>query len=213
MVWILQIGRCPCPFGCQLTLKFGVWTSSWTTDVIPNIATQALGGILAQVTLPNLRSLYFRASKIDYTLHCPRDHFAAFASRSSLHGRLSTLYLHDMTITEDDLVESLTCRARAATRQITLSSPIASSDVSLIHTMQRPSYRILHVVTLFTFDTDLLPDLITSRIFPGDREGRFEMAVGWMNDREPAMEASIITRIRKLNCGGKANYAGVSNAI
>jgi hypothetical protein len=53
------------------------------------------------------------------------------------------------------------------------------------------------------FDTDLLLDLITSCIFPGDREGRFDMAVGWLNDREPAMEASTVTRIHELRGQGK----------
>jgi hypothetical protein len=131
-----------------------------------------------------------------------------------------------MTITEDDLVESLSemhillhlfiqdvpCSGVGETDH-TLITDSLLRRLTYTHdaTSLIPHLSSLHVVTLFTFDTDLLPDLITSRIFPGDREGRFEMAVGWMNNREPAMEASIVTRIRKLNCGGKANYAGVSN--
>ncbi|KAF7362841.1 3-beta hydroxysteroid dehydrogenase isomerase family [Mycena venus] len=182
---------------------------------------QVLGGILAQVTSPNLRSLCFRASSINYPLHWPRDHFVAFASRSSLRERLSMLYLHNMVMTESDLVECLS-EMHALLHlfiQDVSCSGVGEADRMLItdSLLQRltwthdrtslvPRLSSLHVATLFTFDNHLLLDFITSRITPGDRDDRFEMAVGWMTRKEPVIQDSVLTRICELRSQGKLHW-------
>ncbi|KAF8177468.1 hypothetical protein K438DRAFT_1681424 [Mycena galopus ATCC 62051] len=68
----------------------------------------ALGTILGALTLPCLQELHLCSSRPnEHPLLWPRDHFQAFASRSCLLKTLTKLFLYDVVITEEELVECL----------------------------------------------------------------------------------------------------------
>ncbi|KAF8160360.1 hypothetical protein K438DRAFT_1942370 [Mycena galopus ATCC 62051] len=68
----------------------------------------ALGTILGALTLPCLQELHLCSSRPnEHPFLWPRDHFQAFASRSCLLKTLTKLFLYDVVITEEELVECL----------------------------------------------------------------------------------------------------------
>ncbi|KAF8145759.1 hypothetical protein K438DRAFT_1735247 [Mycena galopus ATCC 62051] len=69
---------------------------------------QALGEILRVLTLPRLQLLHFHSPRPErFPLFWPRDDFLALASRSSFRNTLNKLFLHDLVITQDELVGCL----------------------------------------------------------------------------------------------------------
>ncbi|KAF7362850.1 F-box domain-containing protein [Mycena venus] len=217
--------------------EFGSVTSDiWSLDLTlkdessSDHCREALGALLARCTFPCFRSLRFRSRRQDPPLHWPRNDFAAFASRSSLRERLTTLHLHDMVITEDEFIECLS-EMHALSHLFMQDVPrwladdtdhvetdhVDTNHILITDSLLRrltwtpdtarlgPHLASLHVATLFTFDHHALLDLITSRIVSGSRDGPFEVGLEWM-DREPLIADSVLSRVRELQSQGKLRW-------
>ncbi|KAJ7617595.1 hypothetical protein DFH06DRAFT_1364225 [Mycena polygramma] len=117
---------------------------------------QAVGEIVGTLTLPCLQELHFWSTRIDQRLFWPRDHFPAFASRSSVAQALTKFSLHEMVITEDDLVACLS--------EMRLLSELFIQDVA--RDCERPDHILLSTTLLQRLvwrpdDSRLIPNLTT----------------------------------------------------
>ncbi|KAJ7628220.1 hypothetical protein DFH06DRAFT_1442113 [Mycena polygramma] len=151
---------------------------------------QAVGEIVGTLTLPCLQELHLWSTRMDQRLFWPRDHFSAFASRSSFAQTLIKLSLHDMVITEDELVACLS--------EMCLLSELFIQDVArdfdhphhiLLSTtlLQRlvwrpddscliPNLTTFTFASLFDFDDDTFLHMVTSRLVAGSSsDGPFKI--------------------------------------
>ncbi|KAJ7615189.1 hypothetical protein DFH06DRAFT_1239777 [Mycena polygramma] len=173
-----------------------------------------LGKILEALTLPCLQKLTLRSC-----YHWPRDRFPAFASRSSFHRELTSLFLHDTIISEDDLAVCLF--------EMNVLSELFIQDIhEHVHEhvlvtdsfLQRlawtadPSCLVPHLSSMrfasfFTFRSQALLDFITSRLNSG-RKGNapFEMYLSWQTAQEPQIEDSILAHILQLRGDRKLRW-------
>ncbi|KAF7350594.1 3-beta hydroxysteroid dehydrogenase isomerase family [Mycena sanguinolenta] len=145
---------------------------------------EALGEIITALTLPNLQELHFRSSRPEaHPLFWPRDHFPAFASRSCFRDILTKLFLYDMVIAEDELVECLS--DMRALMELFIQDVVGSSDheenILINDTLLRrltwrsdssciaPNLNIFSFASLFFFDDDALVPFVESRARPAER--------------------------------------------
>ncbi|KAJ6464616.1 hypothetical protein C8R47DRAFT_1224687 [Mycena vitilis] len=173
--------------------------------------------ILATITLPSLRHLRFRFPDLKGHLLWPHDSFLVFAARSSLQTSLTTLSLHRMVVTEDELVECLLelpsllnlsiqdvppCEEHTLITDSLLQRLTWTSDTSSLV----PCLSSFRVASLFRFDR--LLNFVTSRIVPGKTNGRpftLEMKVLESNSE---VEVEVLARtLDPLRDEGKLRWS------
>ncbi|KAJ7615226.1 hypothetical protein DFH06DRAFT_1239900 [Mycena polygramma] len=142
-----------------------------------------LGEILEALTLPCLQKLTIRSC-----YHWPRDHFPAFASRSSFPSGLTSLSLHDTVISEDDLAACLSemdalgelfiqdigdngIREHMLVTDSLLQRLTWTADPSCLV----PRLSSMRFASFFSFRSQALLDFITSRLHSG-RKGNWKLA-------------------------------------
>ncbi|KAJ7646254.1 hypothetical protein DFH06DRAFT_575937 [Mycena polygramma] len=169
-----------------------------------------LGKILRALSLPCLQKLVFRGW--DHRIIWPRDHFPVFVSRSSSPSVLSTLFLHDVVISEDELVACLS--DMNALSQLFIQDIVDGRDtesILLTDSLLRrltwtadssclaPHLSSMRFASLFTFRSQTLLDFITSRL-PSGRRGNvpFEMDLTWQTAEEPHIDGSVLAHIVQL---------------
>ncbi|KAJ7676594.1 hypothetical protein DFH06DRAFT_1317221 [Mycena polygramma] len=138
------------------------------------------GEILVKLTLLTLRQLAISCSDNEPLLW-PTDHFPAFAARSRFRQTLANLYLHNVFITEDELVECLSEMQALSRLYIEdLFSWDGSEDHALITNSLLvrlicdddlsdlvPRLTNFAFTSLFTFDDDTFLDFVASRLVAG----------------------------------------------
>ncbi|KAJ6458044.1 hypothetical protein C8R47DRAFT_1163674 [Mycena vitilis] len=151
---------------------------------------QAVGEIVGTLTLPCLQELHFWSTRIDQRLFWPRDHFPAFASRSSFAQTLTKFSIHEMIITENELVACLSgmrllselfiqdvARDFERPDHILLSTTLlrrlfwSPGDSCLV-----PNLTTFAFASLFGFDDDTFLHMVTSRLVAGSSsDGSFKI--------------------------------------
>ncbi|KAJ7464150.1 hypothetical protein FB451DRAFT_1370494 [Mycena latifolia] len=174
---------------------------SLSDDGGPEHFRQVLGELLAPLTLPSLQGLLFQAAVTRNPLFWPRAQFGAFFVRSSLRDTLQHLSLHDMIVTEDDLVECLSemrVLINLHIEDVPSSGPGAEDHLlvtnSLLQRLTRttdptclvPNLRIFAFSSLFTFDDSFLLAFVTSRLVPGQIYGQLFKLDMWWHPTTPA---------------------------
>ncbi|KAJ7467487.1 hypothetical protein FB451DRAFT_1258691 [Mycena latifolia] len=166
---------------------------SLSDDNGPDHSRRALGEIMATLTLPSLERLLFQSALSGDPIFWPRDHFGAFALRSSFRDTLQYFTLHDMVMTDDALVECLS-ELRALLElyiEDVPSSVLGSTDNllvtdnllrQLIWTPEpaciTPKLRFLRFTSLLTFSDSVLLDLVLSRSAPSQNQP-FTLSMWW----------------------------------
>ncbi|KAJ7656404.1 hypothetical protein DFH06DRAFT_1328694 [Mycena polygramma] len=184
----------------------------WSLDL-------GLSRTLATITLPSLRRLRFRFLDLKGHLRWPHTSFLAFAARSSLQTTLTTLSLHRMVVTEDELVECLlelpslldlsmqdvpSCEEHTLITDSLFQRLTWTSDPSSLV----PCLSSFHMASLFRFDHRILLNFVMSRIVPGKTNGRpfaLEMKVlEW----KPEVEVEVLARtLDPLRDEGKLRWS------
>ncbi|KAJ7766245.1 hypothetical protein B0H16DRAFT_1717463 [Mycena metata] len=99
------------PPGDIAPVEAAISALSFTMMVVENESRgpslRALGAVLDALTLPNLQELALTANSDADPLFWTQDHFHDFASRSSCGTTLLRLELHNVVITEEELVDTL----------------------------------------------------------------------------------------------------------
>ncbi|KAJ7125534.1 hypothetical protein C8R43DRAFT_1030434 [Mycena crocata] len=162
-----------------------IWSLNWTifSPDRPDHARQALGDILGTLTLPCLKRLSLDSTQGNNPpLFWPHDQFIAFASRSGCSNTLISLSLHNMVITESELVQCLSVMASLEVLfiQDVPSKTSGGPDHILITdgllrqlfwtadaTCLIPSLARFSFESLFTFDKNVLLGFIASRLTSG----------------------------------------------
>ncbi|KAJ7615206.1 hypothetical protein DFH06DRAFT_1239833 [Mycena polygramma] len=204
---------CSCSSGCvfnvhHLDLEFLAHQPPLTA-VVSNIQALCLslydsgarlGDILEALTLPCLQKLTIQSS-----YHWPRDHFPAFASRSSFPSGLTSLSLHDTVISEDDLAACLS--EMDALSELFIQDfgdndyrenvLVTASLLQRLTWTADPSCLVPHLSSMrfasfFSFRSQALLDFITSRLHSG-RKGNvpFGMDLLWQTAEEPQIEDTL----------------------
>ncbi|KAJ6554496.1 hypothetical protein B0H19DRAFT_1029674 [Mycena capillaripes] len=141
-----------------------------------------LGELLAALTLPCLKQLSLCSSAYGPILW-PRDHFPAFASRSSFRDTLTKLFLRHMIITEGELLECLS-QTQALSELFIQDVPSESLDevdhvlitdslfqhliwVSDTSSCLVPNLNHFIFASIFSFGDHPFLNFVTSRIDPG----------------------------------------------
>ncbi|KAJ7501001.1 hypothetical protein B0H11DRAFT_2224846 [Mycena galericulata] len=171
--------------------------------------------ILATLTFPNLRGLFFASGVIDNPLSWPREPFLAFASRCSTRSNLTQLSLHDTVISEEDLFECIaempilhelfiqdipSWVADGADHILLTSGLFQRLTWTSDPTCLVPRLVIFDFSSFFTFDEGVWLDFVESRVVPGrDEFGSFEMKTLWLTPATPELDEPVLDRMSELD--------------
>ncbi|KAJ7615256.1 hypothetical protein DFH06DRAFT_1367410 [Mycena polygramma] len=174
-------------------LHLGIWNTKG-----PDHSRQAFGELLKALTLRSMHYFSCRTGHKYHPLVWPREQFSAFVSRSSCQNTLTTLNLHDMTITENDLVEcllDLPAIVELFIQDIPSSAPYATGHILITDSLLRrlswtsgsacitPNLRLFVFASLLTFDDHVPLDFIVSRLrlVPKQSDGEaFYAGILWL---------------------------------
>ncbi|KAJ7655988.1 hypothetical protein DFH06DRAFT_1473737 [Mycena polygramma] len=180
------------------------WAIGGSSD--SEISRQVLGGILSLLILPYLQELTLQPCANE-PLFWPRDGFLSFASRCGLHAKLTKLSLHEMVITEDELLECLS-GMQALQKLFIQDVPSRGHILITDHLVRRltwtsdstcliPHLSSFHFASIQTFSQHTLLDFVNSRLVPGRTDiGPFNVAIGWQ--WEVIVETSIASQLAEL---------------
>ncbi|KAJ7174989.1 hypothetical protein C8R43DRAFT_596263 [Mycena crocata] len=177
-------------------------------------ARETLGAVLGTLTLPNLRHFSLASSILPAPLFYPWQQFDAFAMRSSCRQNLQALLIHDMIITETELVQCLS--GLPSLRHLFIQDLPAASTNGEIHILITtslfrrltwssgpeclvPRLAVLDFASLFMFDTYVWLDFVASRLEPGrDDLGPFRMEASYFTVDPPDLNPFVATRLVEM---------------